>query len=169
MSDTKKLSEEKTLPTTEAKKLPKSRGLTQAKVKELIQAAILEHHSNDPEPMTEAKVIELATKIVQDALPAEEPQSPRNFLYNVRWEHPAFGGFPMPQGICWYGFLTFSLTEQEYGAGIPAEEVLSTAKALGADEKGLTIEGISVIPGNFYDVVSSPAPEPAMASDIDAA
>ena len=162
MSDTEKLSTKQPLTKKDVDKAAaRSRGLTQAKVKELIQAAILEHHKDDPQAITEAQVQDLIVKSIEEAeetikgimekvvknlIEKLGSKSPRVFLINVRWEHPHFGGFPMPVGTCWYGFKTFRMTEPEFGVGIPEEEILERALEEGAQEKGLTIEGVSVFP-----------------------
>ncbi len=76
----------------------------------------------------------------------------RVFLVNMRYELPAMGGLPMMPGTCLYKFLTFTLTEEGPGIGIPEELAKAKAIELGAEDRGLTVESLST------DFIPSPDP-----------
>ncbi len=84
--------------------------------------------------------------IVSEVVGESTPALPRIFIVNVRWELPAFGGIPMPPGVCFYGFKTFWYTEIAPGAGVREAAVKAQAIAMGAGERGLTVESISLLP-----------------------
>ncbi len=76
----------------------------------------------------------------------------RVFLVNMRYELPPMGGLPMMPGTCLYKFLTFTLTEEGPGIGIPEELAKAKAIELGAEDRGLTVESLST------DFIPSPDP-----------
>lgn len=81
----------------------------------------------------------IAVRVLQEARPAEC----RVFLVNIRYELPAMGGLPLMPGTCLYKFLTFTLTEEGPGLGIPEELAKAKAIELGAEDRGLTVESLS--------------------------
>lgn len=147
MSDTKKTPTKKPLTKKEVDEIAAKKFMTEAKVKSIVKKEISAFHKDDKAPITEKEVLVIAQRVVEEA--TAEPTRHRVFLCNVRWDHPHFGGFPMPPGVCFYGFNTFRLTEIEPGEGITEEAILEEAVRLGAGEKGLTVEGISELPEYF--------------------
>lgn len=97
--------------------------------------------------------------IVLAAINNQEPTECRVFLINMRYELPAMGGLPMMPGTCLYKFLTFTLTEEGPGIGIPEEIAKAKAIELGAEDRGLTVESLST------DFIPTPDQEETPAQD----
>ncbi len=91
-------------------------------------------------------------RIALQAVKEDKPTECRVFLVNMRYELPAMGGLPMMPGTCLYKFLTFTLTEEGPGIGIPEELAKAKAIELGAEDRGLTVESLST------DFIPSPDP-----------
>jgi hypothetical protein len=91
------------------------------------------------------------------APPADTPQAPpvapqkkRRYLVNARYDHPPFGGIPMPAGRVFYGFATVKVTESKSGAGINEKQALAAVKKNIKEEvANLVIESVSVLPENW--------------------
>lgn len=98
--------------------------------------------------------------IVKEVVGEGSPTIHRIFIVNVRWEYPAFGGIPMPPGVCFYGFKTFWYTEIAPGAGVSEAAVKAQAMAMGAGERGLTVESISLLPIG-WEIDNKIVPDPS--------
>lgn len=97
--------------------------------------------------------------IVRETVGEGSPSIHRIFIVNVRWELPAFGGIPMPPGVCFYGFKTFWYTEVAPGAGVSEAAVKAQAIAMGAGERGLTVESVSLLPAG-WEIDNKIIPDP---------
>jgi|GEM_PF-6870306 len=86
---------------------------------------------------------EYIARVAVQAVKNARPTECRVFLVNMRYELPAMGGLPMMPGTCLYKFLTFTLTEEGPGIGIPEELAKAKAIELGAEDRGLTVESLS--------------------------
>lgn len=76
--------------------------------------------------------------------PAKQAKS-ITFLVNLRYEHPPFGGLPMPKGVCFYGFHTLKTTRKD--GKMPTEkQLLALAIQAKVPKLGLTVESISEVP-----------------------
>ncbi|MEM1215579.1 MAG: hypothetical protein AAGJ82_07840 [Bacteroidota bacterium] len=83
--------------------------------------------------------------------PKKKPaRKPRTFLVNGRYEHPPFGGIPMPPGVAFYGFATVKCVEGKFNAGITESDALKALiQVTGADVLNLTVEGVSILPAKW--------------------
>lgn len=99
----------------------------------------------------EAKTVEqkeqVTSEVIEKATPAKKEKDKRpKYLVNARWEHPHFAGIPMPRGVSFYGFVTFTVRFSKYPT---ANQLKKLALAKGAEDRGLTIESISVVPASY--------------------
>lgn len=146
MSDTKKTVKTK----SDVKKVAAAhRGLTELQVKKICSGLIKEFHKDDKPPLTEEQVYSLIEDAIKKIVQDHTPTGHRVFLCNVRWDHPHFGGFPMPPGVCFYGFKTFRLTEIEPGEGLTEAQILQKAIEEGAGQTGLVVESITLLPEKY--------------------